>query len=149
MSLPTMTGTGRLTGEPELRITANNTFLCRVPLAFNARRKDDTGEWVDGDTFFVTGTVFGDTAEHVAESVSRGTEVVVTGRLKTRKYTDKDDQPSVVDFTIDSIGPSMRWVTVKVAKVARKSAGETVAEDVWESAAAVPVAAGFVDEAPF
>ena len=149
MSLPTMTGVGRLTGEPELRVAQTGTFVCRVPLAFNSRRKDGNGEWVDGDTFFVTGTVFGDMAERVAESLSKGTEVLVTGRLKTRKYTDRDgNDRSVVDLMVDSIGPSMRWANVKVAKLARKSAVDAAAEDTWETLA--PVGAGNVDdEIPF
>lgn len=150
MSLPTMSGTARLIADPELRVAPSGTFIATVRLAFNSRRKNDAGEWVDGDVFYVNGTLFRDEAEHVAESLTKGTEVVVTGRLKTRKYTDKDNQPrSVVELMVDSIGPTLRWTTVKVAKMTRKSDGGTPLEDPWQHAtSAASSADAYDDEAP-
>lgn len=123
MSLPTMTGTGRLTADPELRFATSGTAVCTVPLAFNARRYDrDRGQWEDGDVFFVRGTLFGDQAEHASESYHRGTEVVVAGRLKTDKWQDKNtgENRTATSLLIDAIGGSTRYAKLAVTKMERQ-----------------------------
>jgi single-strand DNA-binding protein len=121
MSLPTLAGVGRLIDDPELRFTPSGAAVCKVRLAFNSRKKDQaTGEWADGDVFFVDGTVWKDEAEHVAESLSRGMEVVVSGRMKTRQYeTREGEKRSVQELSIEAIGPSLKYATAKVNKMQR------------------------------
>lgn len=123
MSLPPIFGTARLLDDPELRYSANGTAVCRIRLAFNSRRKNpETGAWEDGDTLFVDGTLFKQEAENVAESLTRGTEVVVYGRLKTERYeTREGEKRSATKLMIDGIGPSLRFATAKVNKLDRSS----------------------------
>lgn len=137
MSLPTITGVARLTDDPELRYSPSGVAVCKVRLAFNSRKKDENGQWVDGDTFFVDGSVFRQEAENVAESLTRGLEVVVTGRLKTRRYETKDgDKRSVVELMVDGIGPTLKFATAHVKKLSRASSGGSTpsggaADDPW------------------
>ena len=112
MSLPTMTGVGRLTADPELRFSASGTAVCTVNLAFNNRKKDQqSGEWVDDGVFFVRATCFKDQAEQVAENLRKGMECLVVGRLKTEQWDDKatGDKRSATALLVDSIGPSLRF----------------------------------------
>lgn len=137
MSLPTITGVARLTDDPELRYSPSGVAVCKVRLAFNSRKKDENGQWVDGDTFFVDGSVFRQEAENVAESLARGLEVVVTGRLKTRRYETKDgDKRSTVELMVDGIGPTLKFATASVKKLSRASSGGNAptggaADDPW------------------
>jgi len=157
MSLPTITGVARLTDDPELRYGASGVAVCKVRLAFNSRKKDESGQWVDADVFFVDGTVFNQEAEHVAESLQRGHEVVVTGRLKTRRYETKEgEKRSVVELTIDGIGPALKFATATVNKMQRSSDGKAAAggskDDPWASPAPGPAHSGggnFDEEPPF
>ena len=158
MSLPTITGVARLTDDPELRYGASGVAVCKVRLAFNSRKKDESGQWVDADVFFVDGTVFNQEAEHVAESLQRGHEVVVTGRLKTRRYETKEgEKRSVVELTIDGIGPALKFATATVNKMQRASDGKAATggskDDPWASAAPGPARSGgggnFDEEPPF
>lgn len=121
MSLPTMSGTGRLTRDIELRYSAKGSAVATLPLAFNSRRKDQDGNWVDGDTFYVRATAFGRLAENAAESFSKGQELVVAGRLKTDQWEDKQDgsNRSATALLLDSIGGSCGLDTVTVNRVDR------------------------------
>lgn len=117
MSLPSLSGTARLFKDVELRYAANGNPVTKVPLVFNSRKKDDAGNWVDGDSFFVTGTLFKDRAEWAAEKLNRGDEVIVTGRLKTRSWEDKDGQKrSTVELMVDEIGPTLRTLIPKTQR---------------------------------
>lgn len=150
MALPSFNGVGRLTAPPELRFTASGMAVCTANLAFNSRRKDpQTGEWVDGDVFFIRATAFKQLAENMAESLDKGTEVAVSGRLKTEQWTDKQsgDKRSAPSLLLDACAPNLAYVTAKVNKVSR-SAGDTSggSDDPWHAGpASHPVA----DEAPF
>jgi single-strand DNA-binding protein len=156
MSLPVITGVARLTDDPELRYAASGTAVCKVRLAFNSRKKNESGQWEDGDTFFVDGTVFNQEAEHVAESLQRGHEVVVTGRLKTRRYETKEgEKRSVVELMVDGIGPALKFATAKVNKMQR-TGGSTdsrpapAADDPWSTAGPSQGSrSSFNDEPPF
>lgn len=156
MSLPTLTGVARLVEDPELKYGPSGTAVCKVRLAFNSRKKDDQGNWVDGDSYFVDGTVFRQEAEHVAESLPKGTEVFVTGRLKTRKYqTREGEQRSTTDLVIDSIGPTLKFATARVQKMQRSNghAGTPAGGnfgDPWATAAPAGRGGGYnSDEPPF
>jgi single-strand DNA-binding protein len=123
--LPIMTGTGRLTDDVALKFSANGVAIASISLAFNARKRDDQGNWVDGDVYFVRGTAFKQMAECAAESLSRGMEVVVSGRLKTDQWEDKQtgEKRSAPSLLIDSIGPNLAFATARVNRVDRSQAG--------------------------
>lgn len=153
MSLPNLSGVGRLVEDPQLRFSQSGTAVCSVNLAFNSRRKNAAGEWEDGDSFFVRGTAFKELAESMAESLTRGCEVVVSGRLKLDRWEDKQsgEKRSAPSLLIDAIGPSLRYATATVNKVERNGGGgfgggkSTPAEDPWGQA---PPAGGGFDETP-
>lgn len=101
---------GRLTRDPELRFTPGGTPVASLGIAENERKKDQHGNWTDGDTTFYSAVAWGVMAEAVAEDLSRGDAVVATGAMKTRKYTDKQgEEKTVWEVTLDDIGPSLKW----------------------------------------
>lgn len=159
MSLPTMTGIGRLIEAPELRFTPNGKAVCKVRLAFNSRKKNpQTDQWEDGDSYFVDGSLWDQEAENVASSLDKGHEVLVTGRLKTRKYETKEgEKRSVVELAVDSIAPTMKYATVSVKKMERSGGNDSSgqrqparqssapADDPWSSSGQ----SSFDDSPPF
>lgn len=158
MPLPTLSGTARLTQDPELRFAPSGTAVCKLNMAFNSRKKNDaTGQWEDDAVFFITGTLFKQAAENAAESLTKGTEVVVTGRVKTRQYEKDGEKRSTVELLIDSVGPSLAWVQVKVQKMERSSqgGGGYGADDPWATSSPnrpstdAQRSGGFEDEPPF
>jgi len=79
-----------------------------------------TNEWKDGDTVFIRCSVWRQYAENVAESLTKGTRVVVTGRLKVRQYeTREGGKGTSVECDVDEVGPALRYATAKVNRVAR------------------------------
>jgi len=162
MSLPTLTGTARLMQDPELRFGASGTAVVKVRLAFNSRKKDpQSGEWKDDASFFIDGKAFGQAAENLAESLSRGVEVVVSGRLKTEQWEKDGEKRSGPALLIDSIGPSLRGATATVTKAggsgqgqqqyqqARQRSSQEGREDPWAtSGAAAQAGAGSWSEDP-
>lgn len=119
MSLPVLHGIGRLTSEPELKFTQNGMSFAKVSLAFNSRKKDDSGNWVDGDVFFITGTLWKEAAENAAETLSKGMEVVVSGKLRTESWESDGVQKSKTALAIDVIAPTLRFATAVVTKTDR------------------------------
>ncbi|WP_181442263.1 single-stranded DNA-binding protein [Streptomyces tateyamensis] len=121
MPLPTLTGTARLVADPELRITPNGAPVCTIRLAFNSRKQDPNGNWIDGDTFWIRGTAWKQLAENAAETLAKGMEVIVTGELRTESW-DKDGQKhQQAALMIRSIGPSLTGATARVTKADRNS----------------------------
>lgn len=137
---------GNLVDDPELRFTPSGVAMAKLRVAVN-RRYQVNGEWKE-DTSFFSGTVWREQAESVAESLQKGSRVLLTGRLEQRQWeTQEGDKRSVVELQIDEIGPSLRWATASVTKTAR-TGGD------WGSsggAPAAPVARDDYgpDEAPF
>lgn len=125
MSLPNMNGTARLYADVELRFAGNGTAVAKLPLVFNSRRKNqDTGEWEDSDSFFVTGTLFKERAEGAAERLNRGDEVAVSGRMKTRSWEDKDGQKrSITELMIDEVAPTLRTLAKKAERSGQSQGG--------------------------
>lgn len=121
MSLPNLSGSARLYKDIDLRYNANGMAIAKVPLVFNARRKNQqTQEWEDGDSFFVTGLLFKERAEEAAERLQRGQEVAVSGRPKTNSWEDKDgNKRSTTELLIDSIGLTLR----ELGKAQRQQGG--------------------------
>lgn len=115
--LPTLTGVGRLTADPELRFTQAGKAVASIPLAFNSRRlNQQTQQWEDGDTFFIRGTVWERLAENATETLSKGMEVIVTGELRTESWEkdgQKHERPALL---IRSIAPNLAFAIAKVAK---------------------------------
>jgi single-strand DNA-binding protein len=134
---PIITVSGNLTDDPELRFTPSGTAVAKFRVASTPRYLDkQSGEWKDGEALFLTCTVWQQPAENVAESLSRGARVIVTGRLRQRSYETKDgDQRTVIELQVDEVGPSLRYATATVTKLKRLgNNGGVPAGDEWASA---------------
>lgn len=105
---------GRLTGDPELRFTPSGVAVANFTVASNARRFDrQANEWKDADPLFMTCSVWRDTAEHVAESLRKGEQVIVVGNLTQRSYEKDGQRRTVVEMQVEEVGPSLRFRSVK------------------------------------
>ncbi|MFB7228486.1 single-stranded DNA-binding protein [Streptomyces fimicarius] len=117
MALPTLTGVGRLTADPELRFTPNGKAVASVPLAFNSRKLNrQTQEWEDGDVLYVRGSAWERLAENLVETLARGMEVMVTGELRTESWEKDGQKHERTALLIRSIAPSLAFATAKVTK---------------------------------
>jgi single-strand DNA-binding protein len=116
---------GNLTADPELRFTPSGAAVANFTVASTPRQFDrQSNEWKDGETLFMRCSVWRDAAENVAESLQRGTRVIVSGRLKSRSYETKEgEKRTVVELEVDEIGPSLRYATAKVTKASRGEGG--------------------------
>jgi single-strand DNA-binding protein len=112
---------GNVTGDPELRFTPSGAAVANFTVASTPRAFDrQSNEWKDGETLFMRCSVWRDAAENVAESIQRGTRVIVSGRLKSRSYETKEgEKRTVVEMDVDEIGPSLRYASAKVTKTQR------------------------------
>ena len=112
---------GNLVDDPELRFTPAGQPVARFRVASTPRFRDNaTGEWKDGDSLFLTCNVWRQAAENVAESLTRGMRVIVSGRLRQRSYETKEgEKRTVYEVEVDEVGPSLRNASAKVNKVAR------------------------------
>ena len=117
----TITVIGNLTDDPELRFTPSGAAVAKFRVASTPRFLDrQSGEWKDGEPLFLACNIWRDAAEHVAESLQRGTRVIVTGRLRQRSYeTREGEKRTVIELEVDEIGPSLRYATAKVQKMSR------------------------------
>ncbi|MEO3937326.1 single-stranded DNA-binding protein [Dermatophilaceae bacterium Soc4.6] len=116
---------GNITGDPELRFTPSGAAVANFTVASTPRAFDrQSNEWKDGETLFMRCSVWRDAAENVAESIQRGTRVIVSGRLKSRSYETKEgEKRTVVEMEVDEIGPSLRYASAKVTKTQRSGGG--------------------------
>ncbi|WP_037368166.1 single-stranded DNA-binding protein [Amycolatopsis orientalis] len=146
-----LTVVGNLTSDPELRFTPSGAAVANFTVASTPRTLDrQSGEWKDGEPLFLRCSIWRQAAENVAESLTRGARVIVTGRLVQRSFETKEgEKRTVVELQVDEIGPSLRYATARVTKVSRNS-GETTGPggDAW-GAAPVPAAVGASEEPPF
>ncbi len=112
---------GNLTADPELRFTPSGAAVANFTVASTPRTMDrQTNEWKDGDALFLRCNIWRQAAENVAETLTRGARVVVQGRLRQRSYENREGQKvTVVELEVDEIGPSLKYATAKVNKVAR------------------------------
>ncbi len=114
---------GNLVDDPELRFTQSGVAMAKVRLAVGRRYQDRNQEWQEETSFF-SGTCWREMAETVAESLTKGTRVIVTGKLEQRSWETPDgDKRSVVEIRIEEIGPSLRWATATVTKTPRSGGG--------------------------
>lgn len=153
----TITIIGNLTDDPELRYTPNGAAVANFTVASTPRFLDKaTNEWKDGEALFLRCSIWRQAAENVAESLTRGARVIVSGRLKQRSYETKEgEKRTVYEVECDEIGPSLKYATAKVNKVQRSGAGSgggfgggAPADDPWGSPAPARVGAA-TDEPPF
>ena len=116
---------GNITGDPELRFTPSGAAVANFTVASTPRAFDrQSNEWKDGETLFMRCSVWRDAAENVAESLGRGTRVIVSGRLKSRSYETKEgEKRTVVEMEVDEVGPSLRYASAKVTKTQRGNGG--------------------------
>src|SRR5271168_2079530 len=116
-----ITVVGNLVADPELRFTPSGQPVATFRVASTPRVMDrQTNEWKDGDSLFLTCTVWRQAAENVAESLQRGMRVIVTGRLKQRSYETKEgEKRTVYELEADEVGPSLKNASAKVTKATR------------------------------
>ncbi|MCX4664993.1 single-stranded DNA-binding protein [Streptomyces sp. SID4919] len=113
-----ITVVGNLVEDPELRFTPSGAAVANFRVASTPRTFDrQTNEWKDGDSLFLTCTVWRQAAENVAESLQRGMRVIVQGRLKQRSYEDREGvKRTVYELDVEEVGPSLKSATAKVTK---------------------------------
>jgi single-strand DNA-binding protein len=168
----TITVVGNLTADPELRFTPSGAAVANFTVASTPRTFDrQTNEWKDGEALFLRCNIWREAAENVAESLTRGSRVIVQGRLKQRSFeTREGEKRTVVELEVDEIGPSLRYATAKVNKASRSGGGgggfggggggggggsrpaaaaSESTDDPWGSAPASGSFAGGDDEPPF
>jgi single-strand DNA-binding protein len=167
----TITVVGNLTADPELRFTPSGAAVANFTVASTPRIYDrQSGEWKDGEALFLRCNIWREAAENVAESLTRGSRVIVSGRLKQRSFeTREGEKRTVFEVEVDEIGPSLRYATAKVNKASRGGGGGggfgsgsrqpaasgggggggQPAEDPWGSAPASGSFGGSDDEPPF
>jgi single-strand DNA-binding protein len=116
-----ITVVGNLTDDPELRFTPSGAAVANFTVASTPRTFDrQTNEWKDGDALFLRCSVWRQAAENVAESLTRGMRVIVSGRLRQRSYETKEgEKRTVVELEVEEIGPSLKYATAKVTKANR------------------------------
>ena len=168
-----ITVVGNLTADPELRFTPSGAAVANFTVASTPRIFDrQSNEWKDGDALFMRCSIWREAAENVAESLTRGSRVIVQGRLKQRSYeTREGEKRTVVELEVDEIGPSLRYATAKVNKASRSGGGgggfgsgsgsggggsrpasggsSETKDDPWGSAPASGSFSGSDDEPPF
>ena len=113
-----ITVVGNLTSDPELRYTQNGLAVANFTIASTPRTFDRAkNEWVDGDALFLRASVWREFVEHVAGSLTKGTRVIASGRLKQRSYETKEgEKRTSMELEIDEIGPSLRYATASLTR---------------------------------
>jgi single-strand DNA-binding protein len=120
-----ITVVGNLTGDPELRYTQNGLAVANFTIASTPRNFDRaSNEFKDGDTLFLRASVWREFAEHVAGSLTKGSRVIATGRLKQRDYQTKEgEKRTSLELEVDEVGPSLRYATAQVTRAASSREG--------------------------
>jgi len=146
-----ITVVGNLTDDPELRFTPTGVAVANVRIAVNRRtRNSQTNEWEDKLDGYFTVNVWREYAENVAESLKRGHRVLVTGRLISRSYQDKEQQTRwVTEIEADEICPSLRWASALVKKNERKNGSNGRSAEPAFSGAPAPTTAPDIGDVPF
>ena len=162
-----ITVVGNLTSDPELRYTQNGLAVANFTIASTPRSFDRaSNDWKDGEALFLRASVWREFAEHVASSLSKGSRVVATGRLKQRSYeTREGEKRTSIELEVDEIGPSLRYATAQVTRAASNGGGgggqsrpaqqQQVSEEPWStpgsstSADAWSTPGSFGDDTPF
>ena len=160
-----ITVVGNLTSDPELRYTQNGLAVANFTIASTPRNFDRaSNDWKDGEALFLRASVWREFAEHVAGSLTKGSRVIATGRLKQRSYETKEgEKRTSIELEVDEIGPSLRYATAQVTRAAasRDSTGGAqrggqVAEEPWAASSPESTSGdvwntpgAYTDETPF
>lgn len=145
----TLTIIGNLTAAPELRFTQSGVAVSNFTVASTPRTYDRTsGEWKDGDPLFIRCNLWRQPAENVAETLTKGSRVIVTGRLHQRSFETRDSEKrSVIELEVDEIGPSLRYATAKITKTSKNtSTTDTNGDNPWNGTS---TDTGYTDKPPF
>lgn len=133
-----LTVIGNLTADPELRFTPSGAAVANFTVASTPRAFDrQSNEWKDGEALFLRCSLWKEAAENVAESLTKGTRVIVSGRLKQRSFeTREGEKRTVYELDVDEVGPSLRYATAKVTRGVRTDNGPSrpkpaASEDPW------------------
>ncbi len=158
----TITIIGNLVDDPELRFTPSGAAVAKFRVASTPRYLDKaTNEWKDGESLFLQCQIWRQAAENVAESLTKGMRVILSGRLKQRSYETKEgEKRTVFEVEVDEVGPSLRNATAKVTRTQRAAGGaaapaaaDTFGDDPWAAASTSPAGGGWgtstTDEPPF
>jgi single-strand DNA-binding protein len=132
---------GNLTDDPELKFTPSGAPVANFTVASTPRTFDrQTNEWKDGDALFLRCAAWRQLAENVAESLTKGQRVIVTGALRVRQFERQDGSKGTsVELNVDEVGPSLKFATAKVTKATRSGTpgggfgGGGSAADPWAS----------------
>jgi len=113
-----ITVVGNLTADPELRYTQGGLAVANFTIASTPRTFDrQANEWKDGEALFLRASCWREFAEHVAGSLTKGSRVIATGRLKQRSYETKEgEKRTSIELEIDEIGPSLRYATASITR---------------------------------
>jgi single-strand DNA-binding protein len=115
-----ITVVGNLTGDPELRFIQSGAAVVNFTVASTPRTFDrQSNEWKDGDTLFMRCSLWREAAENVAESLTKGMRVIVTGRLVSRSWEANGEKRTVNEIQVEEVGPSLRYATAKVTRTQR------------------------------
>ena len=155
-----ITVVGNLTGDPELRYTQSGLAVANFTIASTPRAFDRaSNEWKDGETLFLRASAWREFAEHVANSLTKGSRVIATGRLKQRSYeTREGEKRTAIELEVDEIGPSLRYATAQVTRSTSPGGGRSSAtgpvEEPWAPSASASAGDGWAsgpgyDETPF
>ena len=173
-----ITVVGNLVDDPELRFTAQGAAVAKFRIASTPRTFDrQINEWKDGESLFLTCSVWRQAAENVAESLQRGMRVIVQGRLRQRSYEDREGvKRTVYELDVEEVGPSLKSATAKVTKSTgrggqggygggqqagggggwggnggggQQGGGGAPADDPWATGASGSQGGGYSDEPPF
>jgi single-strand DNA-binding protein len=142
-----ITITGNLTADPELKFTQNGSALARFTVAHTPRTFDrETNQWKDGTSTFFRCAAWRSLAEHVAESLTKGSRVVLSGRIRQHDWTTPEgENRSMLAIEVDEIGASLRFTTVTI-NGKRPQGGPATGGDAWSTPPGPDAA---VSEPPF
>lgn len=121
-----ITVVGNLTADPELRYTQSGLAVANFTIASTPRSFDrQANEWKDGEALFLRASVWREFAEHVAGSLTKGSRVIASGRLKQRSYeTREGEKRTTIELEVDEIGPSLRYATAQVTRAQSSGGGQ-------------------------
>lgn len=126
MSNTVITVIGNLGGDPDLNYVREGVAVVNFTIGSTPRKFDRaTNQWQDGETLWLRCTAWRELAENIAESLTKGTRVIVRGKLLQRSFTPRDggEQRTVIELDVEEIGPSLRYARAQVTRTPRQGGG--------------------------
>lgn len=124
MNEPILTIVGNLTADPDIRFTTSGQACANFTVASTPRTYNrESNRWVDGETVFMRCTAWGNYAENIADSLRKGMQVIVNGRLRTQKWTDREtrQERTSLSLTVEDVGATLRFATAQITRASRSS----------------------------